>query len=316
MGCEIQAHEIGRSQDSYLLVPSTKVHCRQFLETSAAEHVQSEANLRLQRDLLDLGDSFFLNQRFGTDPFPGFVHFARDFVSHDEAHGQANWDVTKRRLLVVTSSSWELAAMPDYEPRSSDFHDQYVTLRRLLSDPAVLDRYSIVVRWHPNLTTAGPSERSAAESVIASSANVIHILPNSFVDSYSLVNEADVVLGWASTLLAEATFMRRPAISLFPAEFDFAECTYMPVNYDALLDMLAGDPPPISVDRARTYGVWRMTRPNEDFVFTGRSEHGQILVDGKPIGPWWQRWRNKTGYREASEILSVVRRLMLAGRST
>lgn len=316
MGCEIQAHEIGRSQDSYLLVPSTKVHCRQFLEASAAQHIQSEANIRPQQELLDLGDSFFLNQRFGTEPFPGFVHFARDFVSYDEVNGQGSWDFAKRRLLVVTSSSWELAGMPDYEPRSCDFHDQYATLRRLLSDPAVLDRYSVVVRWHPNLITAGSNERAAAESVIADSASVTHIRPESPIDSYSLVSEADVVLGWASTLLAEATFMRRPAISLFPAEFDFAKCTYMPINYDALLDILAGDPATISVDRARTYGVWRMTRPNEDFVFTARSEHGQILVDGKPVGPWWQRWRNKTGYREAAEILSGIRRLMLARRPT
>ena len=201
--------------------------------------------------------------------------------------------------------------MPDYEPRSSDFHDQYVTLRRLLSDPAVLDRYSVVVRCHPNLTTAGPSERSAAESVIASSANVIHILPDSCIDSYSLVGEADVVLGWASTLLAEATFMRRPAISLFPAEFDFSGCTYMPEGYGDLLAMLAGELPTISVDRARTFGVWRMTQPNEAFIFTSRTAQNQIVVDGKPVGPWWHRWRDRPGYRGAADILSAIRRLIL-----
>ncbi len=87
--------------------------------------------------------------------------------------------------------------MTDYQPRSPSLEDQYEVWLRLLNDREILSAYEVIVRWHPNLQSAGPLERSRAAAVIEGSSNVRHVLPEDDVDTYELIEGSDVVLGWS-----------------------------------------------------------------------------------------------------------------------
>ncbi len=103
--------------------------------------------------------------------------------------------------------------------------------------------------------------------------------------------------------------MNKPAISVFPAEYDFTEATYMPETYSQLIHLLADSIMPIEMRNAEDFGIWRMTQPSQSFSFTQVRGHGVIEVYGRPVAAWWHRWRGLRPYNWLSGMRDRISRL-------
>jgi hypothetical protein len=103
----------------------------------------------------------------------------------------------------------------------------------------ILENYSIVVRWHPNLQTAGKFENELVDAIIAMSPLVEHIRSNSDIDSYSLLLSADVVLTTGSTMGVEANYYGKASILLGTALYMNLDVCHRPNNFSELLKLLS-----------------------------------------------------------------------------
>jgi hypothetical protein len=305
-GCAIRCHEGGLPNGGYLLIPALKVHAREYLDTYAQPHVEDFRETNGGEVAERIARRFFEMQRYGSGSYDGFIHFAGAFENDSELHAWSENDA-RPRLLVVTSSSWELAAMRDYAARSDSLTDQYVTWERLLNDPRILNRFQVMVRWHPNLVNAGPIEKEKANAVIEKCPAVVHVKADSRVDTYALIEASDVVVGWSSTIVAEASFLGKPAASLYPAEYDWAQASYMPDSYEALLEWLDVAVSTEPCQRgASDFAIWRMTRPSEEFSLTSLSSSGLIKFQGRDLAAWWHRYRGAAWYQRLSRVRDRV----------
>jgi hypothetical protein len=291
LGVDAIAHDCGVPSGRIHTVKGTSVHSygpwteegRRFVEMSPAIPDQ---------DLMDEGTAYFRNQELGTHPYDGFVHFAERFQPSSLRRSG------ERPLLVIfTSSGWEYSSFPEYRPSDSEFSDQYATYNAICNDPALLDTCEIWVRWHPNLANAGDLERSLIQKSVNSCTKVIHILPEDTASSYDLLEQADVVLGWASTVLVEATFRGKPSISLAPTPFDAFDVTFQVRSVSELIQFMRSVPPPKSRRAALLYGYWSRTMGEMDFVWCRRGDDGRIRVGGEIYSIWLNRLRGWPGYR-------------------
>lgn len=293
------AHESGLPSGKILIVPDTKVHSAAATADEACR-VFAKAKEMPPAEIEREGSIFFGNQESGNAAFDGYVHFADRF---DDSMPSRSTD--KSLLVVFTSSSWEFAGMSDYFPPEGDFIDQYETYRQILNDPTILEKFEVWVRWHPNLVSAGPLELQDVEKTISESPHVLHIRPEDPANSYSILNAASIVVGWGSTMLAEATFRGKPAISLYPAQFDAFKVTHRAGTRDELLSLFEADLPPIDRWQALTFGYWNRTRGSIVFEWCRRIDPLTTLVGSQRYAHVQKKLRHS---RPASFVISVLRK--------
>lgn len=112
-------------------------------------------------------------------------------------------------LVFYSSSVWEFAGINPYRFGDADSSlgpasILYSAITDLLLDQQIQSGFDTIVRWHPNLRNAGDSERKLIDSIVASTPQVTHYLPESPVSSYRLLDSADVVVTTGSTIGIEA----------------------------------------------------------------------------------------------------------------
>lgn len=116
------------------------------------------------------------------------------------------------RVAVFTSSSDELVSIDSGSQSGPD--NQARRIRELLN-LAALDRIDLQIRVHPYTSTKHAWDIQEWEDIARQAPSKVQVhLPQSGVDSYSLVREADIVLTFGSTLTAEAAFMGSPVVEL------------------------------------------------------------------------------------------------------
>lgn len=307
LGAKAIAHDCGVPSERIHTVEGTSVHSYRPWTEEGRRFVENSFQIA-EQNLIDKGSAFFQNQEFGTSPYDGFVHFANGFQPSSLKRSN------ERPLLVLfTSSGWEYSSLPEYKPRDSEFSDQYDAYRAILNCPELLDTCEIWVRWHPNLVNAGDLERSLLQETVRSCSRVTHILPEDNASSYDLLEEADVVLGWASTILVEATYRGKPAASLAPTPFDAFDVTYQVKSVDDLIQLLRSKPPAKPRHAALLYGFWTRTMGEMDFVWCRRGSDNQIRVGGEAYTVWISRFRLWPGYRSLLRGLRWLRRCLSGG---
>jgi hypothetical protein len=119
----------------------------------------------------------------------------------------------QKTYLLCTSSNDELGAI--YYERGMPQIDQISHLQELMEffESQDSSRHRLIVRIHPNLLTKNPKDKEEWE-IIRSSENVLVFKAESKVSTYSLIDVADVVITFGSTVGIEAAYMGKPVFLL------------------------------------------------------------------------------------------------------
>lgn len=166
--------------------------------------------------------------------------------------------IEKSRILVLfTSSAWEFAASSDDAFLSGEFRNQYDLYKKILSDESILQGFEVIVRWHPNLKTAGINEVRKMNNVIQETNNVRHILPQEQINSYSIIKIADYVVSVGSTIGIEASFLGKPSIVLGNAEYSGLGSVYEPKDYQDFVHLLDSKLEALGPEGALIWADWR-----------------------------------------------------------
>ena len=222
------------------------------------------------------GELFYRKQRYGDETVSlGTSNFS-------ERHKNKVLVKKNRPLMVLfTSSVWEKFGVHDY--RTDLYEDEYAGIKAILSDDDLLSKYDVVVRWHPNLTGCGRGEREwilAVEKITSKS--VKHFLPEADVDSYYLLEQADVVVSFGSTLGVEACYYGKPSVVLGPCIYDVLNVACFPYSHKNFIDVMSQALPVGDKDEALLYGFYEMDRCSEPFVYL-QEKGGRFFYNGKRL---------------------------------
>lgn len=141
----------------------------------------------------------------------------------------------RRRIVYFSSSDDEYAAVTDvFEP--GPWPDQLTAVKELIAVCESLPDVELVLRIHPHLTKKSAQER--ARWCGLSGSNAFIIAPDEKVDSYALLDSADVVVSYGSTIGMEAAYWGRPSVLLGPCSYSGSSAVLSPGNREELAALL------------------------------------------------------------------------------
>lgn len=282
---EVVVHERGRGNDRYAIYVDRLPHDRAGLHAAMlaawdnADPVERE----------EIGASFYENSRAGV------AQRWTSFVS-DQEPGllPPNWNPKHKNIVIFNSSEDEYAAIgPAW--KNPLYDSQADGARRIAeslldtgtgsgaSDTGATD-ISVWVRMHPNLAGVDNGSTRAFRQLTDVGVGIIE--STSEISSYSLVDAADVVVSFGSTVGIEATYWGTPSVQLGPSYFGYLNATHRADSHDAAVELIRSIPPVADRVDALKYGHYRLTEgePFEHYRATGFHDgefNGQTIRQGR-----------------------------------
>lgn len=241
-GANVWFHERGGADNSgYSLLPcsphSPKGVAQEIIRRWRVEASHESSSHRA------IAESFFSAQNRGLDPEGAL--WVRDPVDFDSLATVAK--PGSRKVVFFASTEGELEFIGAQGPFSI-FASQREALEEISSLAEKLD-FTLIVRAHPNLANQNKSEISwwHAFKKEAESSGVIVITADQNIDSFQLLEMADCVVTWASSMALHAVFQGKPSVTLLetPAVHVSLDL-HLPRDKGDLLSLLLS--PPDSLD--------------------------------------------------------------------
>lgn len=276
-GISLEVYISASKKGAYVTLPALKVHDlatnKIFMDKVYDEAINKNGINLVKEEAI----TFFNNQRYGGADYPGFVHFAEKF--HDIP--KVTTDVRKK-IVIFPGSYWESFGMPDY--RSGCYVNHYDGIKRILGEEKIISEYILIVRWHPNLQKCGHSERKIIDQIIKEfTKSATHYEPESDVDSYKLLDMADIVITFGSTIGIEANFYGKPSILLGRSLYEDLDACYTVKSHEELVHLLSGDDLlPLPKNGSIKYGFYWRAR-GQNFSYLRQLDSWNFEYNGQPL---------------------------------
>ena len=140
---------------------------------------------------------------------------------------------------------------------------------------------TLVVRTHPHKRYKPADDVAQWHAAVEAAGPQIHLDENSDVDSYTLMEQSDVVATYGSTTGIEAAYAGRPVIVMGPSAYDELGCAVRPRNRGELEDLVKHPPEPNPLS-AVPYGLM-MKRRGFVYQHISRSSEGERELAALPI---------------------------------
>jgi hypothetical protein len=213
----------------------------------------------------------------------------------------AGWDNAVKNVVIYGSSNDEFIAIsPDYEER---LHPSQIDALSRLSRDLENERVHFYFRVHPRQKGVEDDYIRELRALAAQRRNVTLIPADSKISSYALLDRADVVIAFLSTMSIEATFWGKPSIIISASIYRPMGASYVPADHDELLRLVRADLRPLDRLPALKFGYYQMTSGFEQPNYSGDVGGGRLgyTFRGNPIlvkGPLrWRYWLSRERQR-------------------
>ena len=166
----------------------------------------------------------------------------------------------KKIISIFNSTIGEYTAVRGCENPFTFFLDEYDCLSKIFDYYKNHDDLYFYLRIHPNLSGTDNTQMKQMKSFISKYNNVEIILPESPIDTYSLVENSDKVIVYGSMIGVEACYWEKPVIALANALYRDIDTCYWPKTFEELDYMIKSDISPKDKIGAIKYGNWDLTR--------------------------------------------------------
>ena len=199
---------------------------------------------------------------------------------------------SKDKLVVILNSSEdEFASIEGFE--NPVYRDQMEALERIVRDHRLQD-VQFVLRVHPNLSNLDNTQTRRIAALV-DVPNLLVIPPTDIADTYSLMEEADAVLTFGSTVGVEALYLGTPSILVGRSWYEDLGCI-RPASHDEVVAAVLAENPVPDRDLALRYGYFMMDGATPFQYFSqGADESGSF--QGERV----------TGSRVLRGLLRVIR---------
>ncbi|NEO24147.1 hypothetical protein [Moorena sp. SIO4A5] len=244
LGVEVQYHERGATYDRYEMFdepPHDYAYRREKIKT-----YWQQAGI----DREELGHTFYKRKRQGDGI--GWTSFTSEQQKGIVPEQRSNY----RQIVYYSSSDDEYAAIGDLV-KNPIFKNQREAIKSLITWVSnQIDCY-LTIRVHPNLNKKSLKDRNWWNSL--NGKNVQVIPPDSKVDSYALIDWADVVVTYNSTIGAEAAYWGKPSVVIGDNMYSGLGCVYEPRSEAEVYTLLENDTlAPLPQENCLPYGYYRL----------------------------------------------------------
>jgi hypothetical protein len=246
-----------------------------FVQTSKGfmNNFHRSQDQTISSDDWNIVHSFFNRLRFGVSDDKYFSHFNKWNTKKFEI-GES----IKPIIALFASSVWETVGLKDMSVGEAlNPFSEIEKITQLCSDPDINLKWRVIVRFHPNQTNSGPVEKRMIRELVDNHPDIEFIRPGSVVSSYSLLDSADLVLTFGSTIGLEAAWHGKPSVIYGRALYENAGFCYHFTNFESLKNgLLNADFHPANVELVARY-VMAVISSNSDFMYITISRFGSKL---------------------------------------
>ncbi len=298
-GLRPSLHERGANIQKYAVFEDDTIHSR------SAQHsrvVNAWNNAPSRAEAISIGTQFFQDRRAGNDKsWWSFTYRQKNNALPD------GWDPSKKNIAIFNSSEDEIAAIGD-EWKSHLYPRQSIGIERIVADLRdTAPEARIYLRMHPNLAGVDNSDLRRLKSIC--SPNLVIIEPEHQISTYALLDSANTVLTFGSTVGIEAAFWNKPSILAGPAFYETLGSVYLPRTHEELIQMICDDLPALDPLGAVQYGYYWQSF-GQDFRYWKASSFIDGTFRGKSLhfyGTRFSRLLNKLASVASSQ--SFITRL-------
>lgn len=202
--------------------------------TSRIEQLWKSTNVDAR---VRISEEFFVRKRNGY--FTNDQAFIRPKKIKQGIHKWLN--PRKKNYVIFNSSEDENIALGGEYDTGNLFNQQINGVKWICEFLKTSKHVHIVLRIHPNLSNLNFKYTRDLEEGLSDYPNLTVIKADSEISSYSLMDIADKVIVFNSTIGVEACFWGKPVISLDTTLYDHLNVTYIPENLNQLSDLLTRD---------------------------------------------------------------------------
>lgn len=272
-GVECCTHERGHDLSHYTLYPNTMPHDLAYWRRAINEAWEAEPDAERRTGLA---------RRFYEDRARGQVQSWYSFVAEQSPGAlPEGFDPKKRNIVIFNSSEDEFAAI-DSSHGSGVYVGQEEAIRMLAQDLEKLGGgYRLYLRTHPNLRSVDNSQTRFLREF--RSPGITIIPADSPVSTYALMQAADLVLTFGSTMGIEAAFWGKPSIMVGTAFYGGLGSVYEPRSHEEVVRMIDQGVPPLPIEGALRYG-YRMSTFGTKFIHYRPSGVASGTFKGRTLG--------------------------------
>lgn len=205
--------------------------------------------------------SFFENRRYGK--------YAGDKIyTKDQLYGMLpeGWDDERDNIVIFNSSEDEFCAINKEVDKANIFGNQLNGIKSIIERYQGDDSKHFYLRIHPNLMNIPYDYHTDLYRL--SYDNLTIIPPESPISSYSLMDKANKVIVFGSTMGIESAYWKKPVICLGYALYSLLGAVYIPKNETELWQLIEDDGLlPKYSDEILKYGLYYMSDKHEKFHY-------------------------------------------------
>jgi len=192
----------------------------------------------------------------------------------------------KKILGIFIGTYSEYAGVPGFDSDNNYCKDFYEGIDFFHNNSHRLKNYEIIIRWHPNSRYLNGNEKEKLEKLILNSKkynNVKHISPDSDFNTYNLIKNCYVAIGFGTSVTIEACLHGKPSIFVGNNLFEGLDCFYKPESYSELLELLENELSPKSFNDALVWGYYFQNFGNLDFKHLDQKLSNIFYLDNKRV---------------------------------
>lgn len=198
---------------------------------------------------IELGKSFYIKRRGGLPS--GDVEI---YIKNQHEGYIPEFDDSKTNIAIMNSSEDEYAAVGGEWDDLKFFKTQYEGIIYLLENaPSNVHFY---LRIHPNLRKIKYRYHLDLINLGEKYSNITVIPASSEMSTYTIMEHADKIVGFGSTMCLESSFWGKPSILLGPSWFYYDDLTYNPQTKEELISLLTADIKPKHNINIYKYGAY------------------------------------------------------------
>ena len=241
-----------------------------------------------EQEKIKMADKFFIDRRGGRMTI-GKIYTK----SQTQGKLPAGFQQDKKTFVLFNSSDDEFAAIGD-EFKNPYFRDQTEGILFIVDYFKEKKDSQLIIRMHPNLKGLKRDFLDPVYQIDSQFSNIHLVKPEDDIGSYGLVDVADVVLSFGSTIGLEASYWGKPVILLGKGFFS-SDVAYIPIDKEDIIYLLKSDLVPHEKNNARKYGYY-FTQGGIKTKYYENRENGEIFFKEKPLFklPLWFKWYYRT----------------------
>jgi hypothetical protein len=279
-GMEVILHERGSSNLKYSLFENDLLHTRKMWMARIEASWNAEPDISKKEEIAAL---FYKERRWGTAV--GWKSFT---VNQEAGALPVNWDSKRTNIAIFNSSEDEFAGIGD-EWKNHVYEMQNEGVRMIVTD--ALERYPdfhFYLRMHPNLIGVENDDVARLRSIKADNFHLIE--PNSSISTYALLDAADKIISFGSSVGIEATYWGKPSIMAGHSFYEHLGSVYCAEDHEDVMTLIGQNLMPCSKEGALKYGYHLRTFGDDfkywqaDDFYDGSFNGYQMKHGGRNIG--------------------------------